>query len=94
MNEKVTWKETVMPEEVKWKVIDHLLSSLNSKFTHPTILGSDSKVVIRALDNQWLHPSLDNIHQLAENLHKKQDGLINHVEREAEITDGEVGLRK
>ena len=30
----------------------HLLSSLNSKFTHPTIIGSDSQAVIRALDNQ------------------------------------------
>ena len=52
VDEQVTWKETVMPEEVKWKVIGHLLSSLNSRFTHPTILGSDSQVVIRTLDNQ------------------------------------------
>ena len=29
----------------------HLLSSLNSRFTHPTILGLDSQTVIRALDN-------------------------------------------
>ena len=69
----------------------HLLSSLNSRFTHPTILGSDSQVVIRALDNQQVHPSqyiIDSIHQWAENLHRKQDGIINHTDGESAIAEG------
>ena len=71
----------------------HLLSSLNSRFTHPTILGSDSQAVIRALDNQQTHPSqyiIDNIHQSAESLHRKQDRIINHTDRISAITDGKA----
>ena len=69
----------------------HLLSTLHSRFIHPTVLGSDSQAVIRALDNQWSHPSqyiIDEIHQSAENLHRKQDGLINRAERELATSEG------
>jgi ribonuclease HI len=71
----------------------HLLKGLNMKLTHPTILGSDSQAVIRALDNQWSHPSqyiLDSIIQSAEDLHKKQDGIVNHVERTNTLAEGEI----
>ena len=70
----------------------HLLSTLHSRFIHPTVLGSDSQAVIRALDNQRSHPSqyiIDEIHQSAENLHRKQDGLINRAERELATLEGE-----
>ena len=69
----------------------HLLSTLHSRFIHPPILGSNSQVVIRVLDNQQMHPSqyiIDKIHQLVENLHRKQDRLINCGERELAISEG------
>ena len=64
----------------------HLLKGLNWQLTHPTILGSDSHAVIKALNNQRSHAGqyiLDYIHLFAEQLHAKQDGLINqddHIE--------------
>ena len=87
------------PEGVSLVMGLHLLSRINSRFTHSTILGSDSQVVIRALDNQCLHPSqyiLNIIHQLAKNLHRKQDGLINCTEREAAIAESKqwIGRHK
>ena len=77
----------------------HLLSTLHSRFTHPTILGSDSQAAIRALDNQRPHPShyiIDSIHKAAEDLHRKQVGLINRMEREATIAAGDdwIGRKK
>lgn len=69
----------------------HLLKNLNLRLTHPTILGADSQVAIRVLDNQRSHPSqyiLDSIHDAAESLHKKQDRLINRAERNAAIVEG------
>jgi hypothetical protein len=57
---------------------------LNRKLTHPTIFGSNSQVAIKALNNQCSHPDqhiLNNILQLAKDLHKKQDNLRNHAER-------------
>ena len=76
----------------------HLLSTLHSRVT-PTILGSDSQAVIRALDNQQPHPShyiIDNIHQATEDLNRKQDGLINRMEREAAVAMGDewIGRKK
>ena len=67
----------------------HLLKNLHIKLTHPTILGSDSQAVLKALDNQWSHPRqyiLNSIHSSAENLYKKQDGLINQAKQEEVIT--------
>ena len=62
----------------------HLLNGLSRRLTHPTILGTDSQAVIRALQNQRSHSGqylLDAIHKSAEHLHAKQDGLINSDER-------------
>ena len=59
----------------------HLLKGLNRQLIHPMVLGSDSQALIRALDNQRSHVGqyiLDNIHFFAEQLHAKQDALINH----------------
>ena len=70
----------------------HLLSTLHSRFIYPTTLGSDSQAVIRALDNQRSHPSqyiIDSIHQAAEDLYRKQDGIINRAHKEAIIAGGE-----
>ena len=70
----------------------HLLSTLHSRFIHPTTLCSDSQAVIRALDNQQSHPSqyiIDSIHQAAEDLHRKQDGIINRALKEVIIAEGE-----
>ena len=62
----------------------HLLSGLSRQLTQPTILGTDSQAVIKSLNNQLAHSGqylLDAIHQAAERLHEKQDGLINRLER-------------
>ena len=69
----------------------HLLNGLSHRLTHPTMLGTDSQVVIKALQNQCLHSGqylLDAIHKSAEQLHAKQDGLINSDERRQAIADG------
>ena len=69
----------------------HLLKNINLRLSHPTILRADSQAVLRALDNQRSHPGqyiLDSIHNVAESLHKKQDGIINRAEREVTITEG------
>ena len=53
------------------------------QLTHPTILGTDSQAVIRALSNQQSHSGhyiLDVIHLATERLHAKQDGIINREE--------------
>ena len=60
----------------------HLLNGLNRQLTHPTILGTDSQAVIKALGNQQSQPGhyiLDAIHHSAERLHTKQDSLINRA---------------
>ena len=69
----------------------HLLNGLSRRLTHPTILGTDSQAVIRALQNQRSHSGqylLDTIHISAEHLHAKQDGLINSDKRRQSIADG------
>ena len=71
----------------------HLLHGLTRQLTHPTILGTDSQVVIRALSNQRPHSGhylLDTIHLAAERLHAKQDGIINWIERSQALNAGEV----
>ena len=70
----------------------HLLHSLTRQLTHPTVLGTDSQAVIRALNNQRSHSGhylLDVIHLAAERLHAKQDGLINQLECSQAIMAGE-----
>ena len=60
----------------------HLLHSLTRQLTHPTILGTNSQAVIRALSNQCPHSGhylLDTIHLAAEQLHAKQDSIINRA---------------
>jgi ribonuclease HI len=64
----------------------HLLKGLNRQLNHPAVLGTDSQALIKALDNQRSHAGqyiLDNIHLFAEQLHAKQDALINHEDRSA-----------
>ena len=68
----------------------HLLNGLSRQLTHPTILGTDSQAVIKALQNQLSHSGqylLDAIHKSAEHLHAKQDGLINSNERRQALAD-------
>ena len=70
----------------------HLLHGLTRQLTHPTILGTDSQAVIRALSNQCPHSGhylLDAIHLAAERLHAKQDGVINRVKRNQALIAGE-----
>ena len=70
----------------------HLLHGLTWQLTHPTILGTDSQAVIRALGNQRSHSGhylLDAIHHAAERLHAKQDRIINRFERTQAQTAGE-----
>ena len=70
----------------------HLLNGLSRQLTLPTVLGSDSQAAIRALGNQRAHSGqylLNAIHVAAEQLHSKQDGLINRAERQRLINLGE-----
>jgi ribonuclease HI len=58
----------------------HLLKGINTSITHLTNLGSDSQAAIRALANQDSHSGqyiLDRVHDAVEQLHVKQDRLIN-----------------
>ena len=69
----------------------HLLNGLSRRLTHPTVLKTDSQAVIKALKNQCSHLGqylLDTIHQSAECLHTKQDGLINGNERCQALAEG------
>ena len=70
----------------------YLLHRLHRQLTLLTVLGSDSQAAIKALGNQKVHSGqyiLEAIHQAAKHLHKKQDGLINRVERQNLIATGE-----
>jgi ribonuclease HI len=69
----------------------HLLNGLSHRLTHPTVLGTDSQAVAKALKNQCSQPGhclLDAIHHAAECLHAKQDGLINSDERRQALAEG------
>ena len=77
----------------------HLLHGLSRQLTHSTVLGSDSQAAIRALGNQRVHSGqyiLDAIHQAAERLHTKQDGIINKADRLQITNTGEqwIGRKK
>ena len=68
----------------------HLLNGVSRRLIHPTILGTDSQAVIKALQNQCSHSGqylLDTIHKSAEHLHMKQDGLINSDEKRQALAD-------
>jgi ribonuclease HI len=70
----------------------HLLNGLSRRLPQTTILGTDSQAIIQALSNQKSHAGqyiLDAIHQSAEHLHAKQDGLLNRDERQRAIEAGE-----
>ena len=69
----------------------HLLNGLSRRLTHPTVMGTDSQAVIKALKNQSSHPGqylLNTIHRAAEGLHAKQDGLINNNAHRLALVDG------
>ena len=69
----------------------HLLNGLSRQLTHPTVIGTDSQAVIKALQNQCSHSGhylLDVIHHAAKRLHVKQDSLINNVERQQTLAEG------
>ena len=58
----------------------HLLNGLSRQLTQATVLGTDNQAVIKALRNQKSHTGqylLNAIHKSAEQLHAKQDRLIN-----------------
>ena len=69
----------------------HLLKNRNRQITRPLSICSDSQALLKALDNQHPHPGhyiLDKIHDLAEDLHGKQDGLLNRADRRVAIEAG------
>ncbi|KZP19229.1 hypothetical protein FIBSPDRAFT_892819 [Athelia psychrophila] len=62
----------------------HLLLSYARRLRGPTIIGCDNQAVLRGLTNQSSnsgHYLLDNIHDLEERLHAKQDNIIRAAER-------------
>ena len=69
----------------------HLLNGLSRQLTHPTVIGTDSQAVIKALKNQCLHSGhylLDAVHHTTEQLHMKQDGLINNIGHQQSLAEG------
>jgi hypothetical protein len=69
----------------------HLLKTRNKCIVKPLSIHSDSPVLIKALGNQCLHAGhyiLDKVHDLVEDLHTKQDGLLNRVERLEALAEG------
>jgi len=71
----------------------HLLNGLNRKLTDVVILGTDSQALIKATENQRPHAGhfiLDEIHNAAEKLQAKQDGLFNREERAQATRAGEA----
>jgi ribonuclease HI len=69
----------------------HLLKARNKRLNLLTSICSDSQALLRALGNQRSHAGhyiLDKVHDFAEDLHAKQDGLINSVERREALAKG------
>jgi len=69
----------------------HLLISRNRQIAGPFSICSDSQALLKVLDNQLPHAGhyiLDMIHDFAEKLHSKQDGLFNRVDRREAISSG------
>jgi hypothetical protein len=77
----------------------HMLNGLSRQLTQTTVLGTDSQAVIMALGNQKSHAGqyiLDVIYKSAEQLHAKQDQLINRDDRTQAINAGDdwVGRKR
>jgi ribonuclease HI len=77
----------------------HLLNGLSRQLTQTTVLGTDSQAVIKALGNQRSHAGqyiLDAIHKSAEQLHAKQDRIINREDRTRALEAGDdwVGRKR
>jgi ribonuclease HI len=69
----------------------HMLKARNRQLTKPTSICSDSQALLKALRNQRPHAGhyiLDKIHNAAEGLHAKQDGLFNRSERLESLAEG------
>jgi hypothetical protein len=69
----------------------HMLKTSNRKLSRPLSICSDSQALLKALCNQRPHVGhyiLDKIHDLAEELHAKQDGLLNGDERRTVLAEG------
>ena len=69
----------------------HLLKVRNRQLTAPLSICSDSQALLKALSNQRPHAGhyiLDRIHDFAESLHAKQDGLFNRSERIETLAEG------
>jgi ribonuclease HI len=69
----------------------HMLKTRNRQLTRPLSICSDSQALLKALGNQRPHAGhyiLDRIHDSAENLHAKQDSLLNRAERIETLAEG------
>ena len=69
----------------------YLLNGLSRQLIHPTVLGTDSQTVIKALKNQHSHSGhyLRNvIHHSTKHLHTKQDSLINSGKCHQTVAEG------
>ena len=77
----------------------HLLTSLGSRIGGAAILGTDSQALVKATENQRPHAGhyiLDEIYDVTEKLHMKQDELVNRQERMQRIREGRrwIGWKK
>jgi ribonuclease HI len=71
----------------------YMLKTSNRQLSRPLSICSDSQALLKALCNQRPHRGhyiLDKIHDLAEELHAKQDGLLNGDEHRLALAEGQV----
>ena len=71
----------------------YMLTTRNRQLVKPVSVCSDSQALLKVLSNQHPHTGhyiLDKIHNSAESLHAKQDGLLNRSERLETLAEGRV----
>ena len=69
----------------------HMLRTRSRQLTRPLSICSDSQVLLEALGNQCPHAGyyiLDKIHNLAKDLHAKQDRLLNRGKHLTTLAEG------
>jgi ribonuclease HI len=92
-------KHTVYEAEILGLTLSfHLLHNLKRQLLNPSVLGTDSQALLKALDNQRSHAGhylLDHVHNAAEALQLQQDNLRNvaarREARQRKVRNGKAG---
>ena len=87
-------KHTVYEAEILGLTLSfHLLHNLKRQLLNPSVLGTDSQALLKALDNQRSHAGhylLDHVHKAAEALQLQQDNLRNVAARREARRQGTI----